>query len=171
MNKQGYEYLAREVNQIEIDQRINDGYVNATALCKASGKLIADYLRLDSTKEFLTELESDVGNPISELVQVVKGGNPQLQGTWVHPYVAINLGQWLSPKFAVQVSKWVFEWMNNDHRYYARYQQLMKVKDEKIEQASEYGKGLNAWKHEKKAIEQEEAFLIDKIQVDMFRVH
>ncbi|NLD09822.1 MAG: KilA-N domain-containing protein, partial [Xanthomonadaceae bacterium] len=90
MNKQGYEYLAREVNQIEIDQRINDGYVNATALCKASGKLIADYLRLDSTKEFLTELESDVGNPISELVQVVKGGNPQLQGTWVHPYVAIT---------------------------------------------------------------------------------
>lgn len=56
MNKQGYEYLAREVNQIEIDQRVNDGYVNATALCKAAGKRINDYLRLDSTKEFLTEL-------------------------------------------------------------------------------------------------------------------
>ena len=102
---------------------------------------------------------------------MIRGGNPQLQGTWVHPYVAINLGQWLSPKFSVQVSKWVFEWMNNDHCYYTRYQQLMRVKDEKIEQASEYGKGLNAWKHEKRAIEQEEAFLIDKIQADMFRVH
>ncbi len=35
-----------------------------------------------------------------------------MQGTWVHPHVAINLGQWASPKFAVLVSKWVFEWMN-----------------------------------------------------------
>ena len=39
------------------------------------------------------------------------GGNPRLQGTWVHPQVAINLGQWLSPAFAVKVSKWVFDWM------------------------------------------------------------
>lgn len=35
-----------------------------------------------------------------------------MQGTWVHPQVAINLGQWASPKFAVLVSKWVFEWMS-----------------------------------------------------------
>lgn len=34
-----------------------------------------------------------------------------MQGTWVHPYVAINLGQWLSPQFSVQVSKWVTEWI------------------------------------------------------------
>lgn len=171
MNKENYEYLAREVNQIEIDQRINDGYINATALCKASGKLIADYLRLDSTKEFLAELESDVGNPISELVQIVKGGNPQLQGTWVHPYVAINLGQWLSPKFAVQVSKWVFEWMNNDHQYYARYQDLMKVKNIKAQKASDHGRSLSKWRYEKEAIEREESLLLEKIQPDLFRVH
>lgn len=35
-----------------------------------------------------------------------------MQGTWVHPQVAINLGQWASPKFAVLVSRWIFEWMN-----------------------------------------------------------
>jgi hypothetical protein len=35
-----------------------------------------------------------------------------LQGTWVHPQVAIHLAQWLSPKFAVQVTKWVYEWMS-----------------------------------------------------------
>lgn len=171
MNKQGYEYLAREVNQIEIDQRINDGYINATALCKAAGKRLNNYIRTAETKAFIDELSRDTLKSASELIQVVKGGNPELQGTWVHPYVAINFGQWLSPKFAVQVSKWVFEWMNNDHRYYARYQQLMKVKGEKIELASEHGRGLNAWKYEKKAIEQEEAFLSQKIQPDLFRIH
>ena len=42
------------------------------------------------------------------------GGHPDIQGTWVHPQVAINLGQWASPKFAVLVSTWVFEWMRGD---------------------------------------------------------
>ncbi len=56
-------------------------------------------------------MSADIGIPISELIQIVKGGFSDLQGTWVHPQVAINLGQWASPKFAVLVSKWVFDWM------------------------------------------------------------
>ncbi len=171
MNKANYEYLAREVDSIAIDQRISDGYINATALCKVAGKRINDYLRLDSTKEFLVELASDTGNPVTELIQMIRGGNPQLQGTWIHPYVAINLGQWLSPKFAVQVSKWVFEWMNNDHQYYARYQELMKIKDVKAQKASDYGRSLSKWRYEKEAIEREESLLLEKIQPDLFRIH
>lgn len=106
--------IPREENGNLINQRIMDGYINATALCQASGKLIGHYLELASTKAFLQELSSDIGIPISELIQVVKGGIPEHQGTWVHPQVAINLGQWASAKFAVLVSKWVFEWMNGN---------------------------------------------------------
>lgn len=101
-----------ENNEIEINQRLMDGYINATALCQASGKQYSDYSRLKTTIEFVTELSSDTGIPITELVQIVRGGVPQFQGTWVHPQVAINLAQWASPKFAVLVSKWVFEWMS-----------------------------------------------------------
>lgn len=104
-------FIEREVEHKLIHQRIADGYINATALCKASGKLIGHYFELASTKAFLTELSTDIGIPISALTQVVKGGLPEYQGTWVHPQVAIHLGQWASPKFAVLVSKWVFEWM------------------------------------------------------------
>lgn len=81
--------------------RSRDGYVNATAMCQAAGKNWADYNRLTSTKEFFSELSSEVGIPITELIQSVTGGNPALQGTWVHPQVAIHLAQWLSAKFAV----------------------------------------------------------------------
>ncbi len=95
-----------------IEQRIGDGYINATAMCKAAGKLFGDYSRNASARAFLAELSSDMGIPISELVQSISGGIPQHQGTWVHPQVAINLGQWLSPRFAVQVSKWVYDWMS-----------------------------------------------------------
>lgn len=113
MGFQGYlAFIDREVDESKIQQRLLDGYVNATALCKVSGKNLADYLRLKMTNDFLSELSSDMGIPISGLVQIVKGGIPEFQGTWVHPQVAINLAQWVSPKFAVLVSKWVFEWMN-----------------------------------------------------------
>lgn len=104
--------ISHEVDGLSIPQRITDGYINATALCQASGKNFADYYRLANTKAFLDALSSDMGIPISDLVILTKGGNPQLQGTWIHPDIAINLGQWLSPRFAVMVSKWVREWMS-----------------------------------------------------------
>src|SRR5262245_38113209 len=34
-----------------------------------------------------------------------------MQGTCVHPHVAIHLAQCLSPRFAVRVSQWVYDWM------------------------------------------------------------
>ena len=103
-------FIDRLAENDVVTQRVSDGYFNATAMCRASGKLMGDYLRLSVTKAFLNELSFDMGIPISTLVQSVKGGQRHLQGTWVHPQVAINLAQWLSPKFAVLVSKWVLEW-------------------------------------------------------------
>ncbi len=106
--------INRDVNETKIDQRLVDGYINATALCKAAGKNFADYARLESTKEYIEELSSETGIPISALIQSIRGGIPEFQGTWVHPQVAINLAQWASAKFAVLVSKWVFEWMSGN---------------------------------------------------------
>ena len=103
--------ISHEVETSIVPQRAVDGYVNATAMCKACGKNFADYNRLVSTAAFLNELSSDMGIPISAIIATIKGGNPLEQGTWVHPDVAINLGQWCSPKFAVAVSKWVREWI------------------------------------------------------------
>lgn len=53
--------IEREVDDSHIHQRLLDGYINATALCKACGKNLADYARLKTTKEFLEELSSDMG--------------------------------------------------------------------------------------------------------------
>jgi hypothetical protein len=104
--------IDRHVEKDIVEQRITDGYINATDICKACEKQISHYLETKATKDFLSELSSDTGIPISELIEINKGGIPKLQGTWVHPQIAIHLGQWASPKFAVLISKWVFEWMN-----------------------------------------------------------
>lgn len=95
-----------------IHQRVKDGYVNATAMCKAAGKMWGHYNDIGPTKAFLAALSADIGIPITELVQSIRGGDPKLQGTWVHPQVAINLAQWLSPQFAVKVTKWIMDWMS-----------------------------------------------------------
>jgi hypothetical protein len=104
--------IHREANGSIVQQRSEDGYINATALCKAANKLWADYRRNGQTIAFLGALEADMGIPISELAISIKGGDPRLQGTWVHPQVAIHLAQWLSAEYAVKVTKWVYDWMS-----------------------------------------------------------
>lgn len=86
-----------------LNSKKQDGYINATFLCKNANKLFGDYQRLNVTQSFLDALFGDMGIHISELIQVKKAGNPQEQGTWVHPQVAINLGQWLSPKISYKI--------------------------------------------------------------------
>ena len=97
-----------------IPQRISDGYINATALCKSVGKSYSDYRALQSTSKFLDELIKQTKLSENIIIQQRIGGEPTLQGTWVHPYLAINLAQWLSPAFAVKVSQWVHEWMSGN---------------------------------------------------------
>ena len=82
-----------------------DDYINATALFKRVGKLFAHYMENKTTKEFLKELSSVIGIPITSLVQVIQGGTPKEQGTWIHPDIAPNLGQWLSASYAVWVAQ------------------------------------------------------------------
>ena len=108
--------IPHEEENTVIYQRAVDGYVNATAMCKAVGKQFNDYARIGPTQAFLKELSSETGIPVSELIQTVRGGNPSFQGSWVHPDVAMNLGQWCSPKFAVAVAKWVREWLTGQSR-------------------------------------------------------
>ncbi len=87
----------------------SDGMINATVLCKAANKLFANYKQLESTEAYLQALSRDIGQPITKLLTIIQGGNPKLQGTWVHRKVAYHLAQWCDPNFAVQVSNWLDE--------------------------------------------------------------
>lgn len=73
--------------------------INATEMVKIFNKRINDYLRQESTQEYIQAISDDTGIPVSEVYQVVKGGNPWLQGTWMYEDLALDFAQWLSPKF------------------------------------------------------------------------
>ncbi len=93
--------ISHDYNGTVISQREKDGYVNLTQMCAAGEKFVADYLRLNSTNEYLTELSDSMETPIRSegddlgLVQIKKGGNQQ-QGTWAHLAVAMDCARWVS---------------------------------------------------------------------------
>jgi len=92
-----------------------DGYIYATALCKAVGKRVNHWLSLRETKDFVIQLEnkikkSDAVVTVSGLIEIYKGGKDKYnQGTWIHPDLGLNLAQWCSASFSIQVSKWMRE--------------------------------------------------------------
>lgn len=81
------------LNNVIIISRTEDNYINATQLCEAGNKKFNDWFILDTTKDLINELTTNISSPIKSY--------------WIHPDLAIMLAQWISPKFALQISKWI----------------------------------------------------------------
>lgn len=114
---------AREWNGVPIHRREVDGFVNATAMCRAGGKRWNNYIRCERTMEYLCALATSLdlqipcaaavalnrASGIPGLITMIKGGRPELQGTWIHPRLAVDLARWISPAFAVWMDGWFLE--------------------------------------------------------------
>lgn len=109
--------LAHSFNKIGISQSsenstiggkdIPKGYVNATQMCKAGNKRFPNWSRLDRSKAYIEALSLATQIRVSSLLIELTGtpdGDASLQGTWVHPKVAILIAAWISPEFEVWAS-------------------------------------------------------------------
>lgn len=99
--------ITRAWNGTPIARRTTDGFVNATAMCRANSKQWNDYWRTDRATEYLEALSVDTGIPVSSLVLSIKGGAHQ--GTWVHPQVSVDLARWIGASFAVFMDRWFLD--------------------------------------------------------------
>jgi hypothetical protein len=93
-------------------QRKSDRYVNATAMCKAAGKLIGHWSQTADTKKVIAALSGSIGIPIDLLVQSIMTGPNAQCGTWVHEKVALHLANWCSPEFYAAVISWTIDTWN-----------------------------------------------------------
>ncbi len=98
-----------EINQMPQDGEIGKytilkGYVNATQMCKANGKFLADYTKLKSTKQYLQALSNDMKILISSLVIEIQGHGSE-QSTWIHPEIAVDLARWVSVEFRIWANR------------------------------------------------------------------
>lgn len=102
-----------QINQTSGDTQIArytvpSGYVNVTKMCAQHGKSWADYKKINSSKAYIEALSLDMKIIASSLVIEIKGtpsGDASLQGTWVHPEIAIDVAAWINVEFKVWANR------------------------------------------------------------------
>jgi hypothetical protein len=105
--------LPKKLQMVEIDHstfsvQLHDENVsvNLSQMAQPFGKVPKDWLRTDESKRYIEALTDRQKCPSTDLMTVVKGGDAEAQGTWVHDYrIAMRFAQWLSPAFSVQVDE------------------------------------------------------------------
>ena len=135
------------MGNFEVKQRTSDEMFNATDLAqqwnqvKTKGrKDITNFLKLDSTKEFLDALAEEENVEPTYLVSTKRGRNA---GTWLHKLAFLKFAMWLDPKFEVKVLKFVYdELIKNRHDAGEDYKALSKAVS-KLE-GHDYGKVAKA---------------------------
>ena len=76
MQSEQLSLIHHEVEHALIQQRAVDGYIHATAMCKAAGKRFNHYYHLNQTRDFLKELSSVTRDPGNGPGASDSGGNP-----------------------------------------------------------------------------------------------
>jgi len=149
------------LNNIIINSRTEDNYINANQLCKAGNKIFDSWYSLDTTKELIKALETEIKSEtetetesdsdsdsdsedlilieitdITDNTDITESSNSDTQDIWIHPDLAIQLALWISPIFYVKINTWVRKLFTNDKLELEMNINLLKnnikVKDQKI---------------------------------------
>ena len=97
----------RSWNGTPIPRRTSDGYINATAMAKASGKQWNNYFQTDRTTTYMEALSRNLGIQVTSLYTAKPG-----EGTWIHERLAVDFARWISADFAVWMDAWFLEEVN-----------------------------------------------------------
>lgn len=96
--------------------------INATQMAKPFGKLVGNFLKAQHAKDYIALLEkrysiSNIGakSQKREVLRVIKGGDSELQGTWMDEKLALKFAAWLSPEFELWVYDRIEELLKEGH--------------------------------------------------------
>lgn len=78
----------------QISYRIKDNYVNATVMCQLFNKSFREWLRYDSTKEYISILKVALG--IENVVEIGLGSPKNGGGFWIHPILVNEVARWIN---------------------------------------------------------------------------
>lgn len=100
--------------------RKEDGYINATQLCKVGGKEFKKWHKNDKTKELVEKVYTKTQIDKDMLIQINRSGLNEERCTWVHPTIGLHIAQWISTDFFLQTVDWINEWKidtENNEKY------------------------------------------------------
>lgn len=91
------------INGVTIETR-DDGYINATQLCKAGKKLFGSWNSRKGSRALIKKLSETTNIDPKKLVEASVGGLKI--GTWVHPEIGMELAHWIHPSFPDAIREW-----------------------------------------------------------------
>lgn len=111
------------LNNVVIETRESDSYVNATQICTAGGKRFKDWRRTCATQELIKKLEGKLRIE----APLLESSKSKHVGSWIHPILVTHLAMWVSSDFTLKVLEWIEEWKNSDEENKRRYDEALSL--------------------------------------------
>ncbi len=111
-NSMKTKYEVIEVNRAEIVVDVSllskseEMFFNATQMAKPFGKKPAEFLRLDSTKEYMDEIFKGDDSHIKNSGNLIRTKRGKYGGTFLHNELAFEFAGWCSAIFRRNLHKW-----------------------------------------------------------------
>lgn len=99
--------------------------INATEMARPFGKLVGNFLKSNHAIDYIMLLEARYSKwnngENKEVIRIVQGGVPELQGTWMDEKLALKFAAWLSPRFELWVYDRIYELLTTGKTELANY--------------------------------------------------
>ncbi|WP_342170371.1 KilA-N domain-containing protein [Pseudomonas aeruginosa] len=134
-----------------------DGWLHATKIAERFGKRIDHWLDNAETLEYIRALDEVLNGTESQILDTRNSGYVKTSrarvdrggGTWLHPRLAVAFARWLDAKFSVWCDLRIEELLHGNQSAMDRFNRACKEYEEGKAVASDHGRGLSLWKHEK----------------------
>lgn len=93
-----------------------NGYINATKMCQDEGKRFKDWLKNKSSIELINKLAFRLALKITDILIMVKDGDNEYRGTYVHRKLITHFASWISTDTALKVSDIVEEYIKREQK-------------------------------------------------------
>jgi hypothetical protein len=89
------------IDNIKIESRIYDNFINATQLCSINNKQFNDWYNLESTRSLID-------------IQKISVIDILFDDVWIHPTIALILSNWISYEIGLQIHCWIYNILYNN---------------------------------------------------------
>lgn len=128
----------------------SEGWINATDVAKRFGKRPIDWLKQDETKQYIAVLAEGLNCEPESLLETRRGRYQS--GTWLHPKLAVAFARWLDLKFAVWCDLHIDALLRGELSEKQQFDRACRLYDERSHKASQAGRDLAGWKHDKSGL-------------------
>lgn len=110
------------INNVNVEVRLVDNFVNATQLCNVGGKRFTDWMRRKKSQRAI----NDIKDIIREENNLPNGMEVNIIDTtiinqriiyWLHPHLVSFLAKWISASIYIPVSRWYMTWFARKDKY------------------------------------------------------